>query len=292
MTMTTIDKRLARFGLSFHPFTLAVPTAACQVTPAMAHLIGRCDHLIASGGFAVISGDSGTGKSTLLRLLHARLGERTDLVTGVLTRPQAKIADFYRELGALFGVSLAPHNRWAGAQVLRERWQAHWGTSHQRPVLIIDEAQEMQVTVLSELRLLATAELDAVALLSVILAGDARLNELLQARELMPLASRIRIHHRTAAATITELAQLLEHLLTRAGNPSLMTDGLKHSLVEHACGNRRSLVHLADQLLDAALEDPACATIDESLFARVMRAPVTGAGAGAGAGTARARKAL
>ena len=99
-------------------------------------------------------------------------------------------------------------------------------------------------------------------------------------------------HHRTAAATITELAQLLEHLLTRAGNPSLMTDGLKHSLVEHACGNRRSLVHLADQLLDAALEDPACATIDESLFARVMRAPVTGAGAGAGAGTARARKAL
>lgn len=287
MTMTTIDKRLARFGLSFHPFTLAVPTASCQVTPGMTHLISRCDHLISSGGFAVITGDSGTGKSTLLRLLHARLGERTDVVTGVLTRPQAKIADFYRELGALFGVSLAPHNRWAGALVLRERWQAHWGTSHHRPVLIIDEAQEMQIAVLSELRLLATAELDAVALLSVVLAGDARLNDVLQARELMPLASRVRIHYRTTSATIAELTQLLEHLLTRAGNPSLMTDGLKHSMVEHACGNRRSLVHMGDQLLEAALEDPACVTLDESFFARIMRAPVTGVGAA----TTRARKA-
>lgn len=285
--MIPLDKRLARFGLSFHPFSTALPPGACQTTVEMGHALSRCDHLVATGGFAVISGESGTGKSTFLRLLQARLGERSDLVAGVLTRPQAKLADFYRELGSLFGVSLAPHNRWAGATVLREQWRAHWETSRQRPVLMIDEAQEMQVGVLSELRLLATAELDAVALLSVVLAGDARLNELLLERALLPLASRIRLHHRTASATIPELVHLLEHLLTRAGNPALMTDGLKRSLAEHACGNRRSLIHLGDQMLEAALEDPGCATLDEPLFSRVMRPPVTGAAVS----TTRSRKA-
>jgi len=284
--MTSIDKRLARFGLSCHPFAAAVPPAMCHVTPEMTHVIGRCDHLITHGGFALIVGESGTGKSTLLRCLHARLADHTDLVTGILTRPQASVADFYRELGALFGVSLAPHNRWAGSRVLRERWQAHWGASRQRPALIVDEAQEMNVTVLNELRLLCAAELDAVSLLSVILAGDARLSEHLQERELLPLSSRIRIHHRTQAASLTDLEQLLDHLLRRAGNAELMTDGVKHSLAEHACGNRRSLMHLGDQLLDAALAEPGCERIDEPFFARVMRpaTPITTT-------SARARKA-
>ena len=284
--MMSLDKRLARFGLSFHPFAAALPPGACQITPEMTHVLGRCDHLVASGGFALIVGDSGTGKSTLLRCLQARLGEHSDLVTGVLTRPQASLADFYRELGAVFGVTLSPSNRWAGARVLRERWQAHWGSCHHRPVLIVDEAQELHPAVLGELRLLATAELDAVALLSIILAGDARLSELLQERELLPLASRIRVQHRTSAATIPELVQLLEHLLTRAGNPGLMTDGLKRSLAEHACGNRRNLMYLGDQMVEAALADPACDRLDEHLFTRVVRPSTTGASA-----PARARKA-
>ena len=104
--MMPLDKRLARFGLSFHPFATALPPGACQITTEMAHVLGRCDHLVTSGGFALIVGDAGTGKSTLLRCLQARLGEHTDLVTGVLTRPQASVADFYRELGSLFGVCL------------------------------------------------------------------------------------------------------------------------------------------------------------------------------------------
>jgi general secretion pathway protein A len=164
--MMPIDKRLARFSLSFHPFALALPPETCLITPDMMHVLSRCDHLVASGGFALVVGDAGTGKSTLIRCLRARLGERTDLTVRVLTRPQASLADFYRELGALFDVSLRPHNRWTGSGVLRERWLAHWGTSHQRPVLLVDEAQEMHPVVLRELRLLCSAELDAVALLS------------------------------------------------------------------------------------------------------------------------------
>ena len=79
----------------------------------------------------------------------------------MLSRPQASLADFYREMGDLFGVELRPHNRWGGAKVLRERWQTHIDAALSRPVLLVDEAQEMQPAVLAELRLLSSAELDS-----------------------------------------------------------------------------------------------------------------------------------
>ena len=58
--------------------------------------------------------------------------------------------DFYRELGDVFAVPLKPHNRWDGFKALRERWLAHLESSRRRPVLLVDEAQEMSVAVLSE----------------------------------------------------------------------------------------------------------------------------------------------
>ena len=83
-----------------------------------------------------------------------RLSAQRDVKVGVISRPQAGLADFYREMGELFGVVLHPHNRWGGAKVLRERWQTHIDAAFSRPVLIVDEAQEMLPAVLSELRLL------------------------------------------------------------------------------------------------------------------------------------------
>ena len=80
------------------------------------------------------------------------------MTVGVISRPQANIADFYREMGELFGVELRPHNRYAGAKILRQRWQAHIHSTLSRPVLLVDEAQEMQPSVLAELRLLASAD--------------------------------------------------------------------------------------------------------------------------------------
>jgi general secretion pathway protein A len=96
----------------------------------------------------------------------------------------------YREMGDLFGVELAPHNRWAGAKVLRDRWQTHIDASLSRPVLIVDEAQEMLPAVLAELRLLSSTRLDSHILLTVVLAGDGRLLERLRSEELAPLAAR------------------------------------------------------------------------------------------------------
>ena len=54
-----------------------------------------------------------------------RLGSQRDVKIGVLSRPQAGIVDFYREIGDLFAVALRPNNRWGGSKLLRERWQSH-----------------------------------------------------------------------------------------------------------------------------------------------------------------------
>jgi type II secretory pathway predicted ATPase ExeA len=103
------------------------------------------------------------------------------------------LPDFYREIGELFAVAMHPHNRWAGFTTLRERWNAHLQNTLLRPVLLIDEAQELHPSVLSELRLLTTTQFDSRTLLSAIFASDSRLIEKLRRDEFLPLGSRIRM---------------------------------------------------------------------------------------------------
>jgi type II secretory pathway predicted ATPase ExeA len=138
-------KLLSLYGLRWNPFTAEVPVEALYLSARLDSFCWRVEQLIGEGGFALVTGLAGVGKSVTLRVLLERLSGQRDVRVGVLTRPQAGLADFYREMGALFGVPLHPHNRWGGAKVLRERWQEHIDASLSRPVLIVDEAQEMQL---------------------------------------------------------------------------------------------------------------------------------------------------
>ena len=257
--------KLSLYGLKWNPFAAAVPAEALMTTPAIASFTWRIEQLVREGGFAAVHGEPGTGKSVVLRLLAARLATLPDVTVGVLTRPQAHTADFYRELGELFAVPLSPHNRWAGAKALRARWRAHIEGSLCRPVLLIDEAQEMVPAVLGELRLLCSTELDSRQVLTVVLAGDGRLAEKLRMPELLPVGSRIRTRLHTAAASREELREHLRHALTQAGNPTLMTDEVAAALCEHAAGNLRVLMNLANELLVAGVERELD-RIDEKLF--------------------------
>ena len=187
------NKMLALYGLKWNPFTPNVPTEALHVTTRLESFCWRVQQLAGEGGFALVTGAPGCGKSAALRILTASLATQRDVTVGVISRPQANIADFYREMGELFGVELRPHNRWGGAKILRQRWQAHIQSTLSRPVLLVDEAQEMQSAVLAELRLLASADLDSHILLTIVLAGDGRLAERLRSDEFLPLASRMRV---------------------------------------------------------------------------------------------------
>ena len=132
-------KLLALFGLTFNPFAPEVPIEALRLTPPVESFFWKIRQaLLREGGFALIVGEPGTGKSVTLRLLARQLAEESELVVGSISRPQASVADFYREMGEVFAVPLRPHNRWGGSKALRERWSEHIETTLMRPVLLID----------------------------------------------------------------------------------------------------------------------------------------------------------
>ena len=258
-------KLLSLFGLKWNPFSPDVPTEALLVAPRIESFCWRVDNLAREGGFALVTGTPGIGKSVALRLLIERLSAIREIKIGVMVKPHTSVSDFYRELGDLFVVQLSPHNRWAGAKVLRERWQAHIDAALVRPVLVIDEAQDMSTKVFDEVRHLSSARLDSHMLLTTVLAGDTRLVERFKNDDLLPLASRMRVRLNLDRATPDELEQCLRHGMAKAGATKLMTPELVSTLCEHAAGNYRALMTMADDLLANAAQREV-KLLDEKLF--------------------------
>ena len=263
------QKLRALFGLKWNPFSPDVPAEALWRSPPIDHFCWRIEELVHEGGFALITGDPGTGKSVALRILAHHLDPQPDVLAAVQTRPQSSLGDFYRELGDLFGVTLAPHNRWTGFKTLRQTWLAHVEATRYRPVLLVDEAQEMLPSVLAELRILASTDFDSRAILTVVLCGDQRLAHHLRRDELLPVASRLRTRLPLDYLQPKELLDWLRHVLEQAGQPQLMNPEVMTTLTEHAAGNLRVLATMANELLAMAARRES-SQIDQKLYLEVF----------------------
>lgn len=213
----------------------------------------------------MITGELGTGKSVILRILAERLSQMRGLQVGIIDRPHSGMSDLYREIGHIFGQSWGVSNRWGNFRTLRDRWQSHIESTLLRPVLLIDEAQEIPSSVLNELKLLSSVSLDSRSILTVVLAGDLRLPERFLSPELAPLGSRIKTNFCADTASREELVKALELRLSEDGNSSLMTEGLIHTVIEHRLGNHRIVMQTCEELLIAgALK--GVKQLDEKLF--------------------------
>ena len=263
---------LSAYGLKWNPFLPGAPVEGLYVAPRCESFTRRCETYLSEGGFVMVTGAPGSSKSATLRIVDDRLSRMRDVAVRAIAHPQSRITDFYRELGDLFGVPLSAHNRWGGFKAVRDTWQKHIDTTLIRPVVVIDEAQEMLPSALNELRILASRDYDSKTLLFVILAGDARLTEKLGTADLLPLQSRIRTHLAIEPASASELVDCLRYAIGAAGNAQLMTPALITTLAEHAAGNYRTLTGMAHELLIAAAERDS-RQIDEKLFFDIFALP-------------------
>lgn len=265
---------LALYGLKYNPFLPDIPVEALWAIPGTESFTRRLEPLTTHGGFVLITGEPGYGKSKTLQLVAKRLTQMPDLAVGVMERPQSKVADFYRELGELFGVPLNLANRYGGFKALRARWQAHCETTLLKPVILIDEAQEMSSECLTELRLLQSANFDSKNLLLTVLCGDTRLPQRFRTAELLPLGSRIKTRLTLSPLTPEELTEYIQFALQQAGSPQLITQELVQTMATHAQGNMRVLNQMAAELLNAAAEQNL-PRIDETLYFKLFAPPQT-----------------
>lgn len=244
------NKKLLNFyGLKWNPFENNIPSDSLVESKKINNFCWRIENLVIDGGYGLITGNPGTGKSSSLRILEHRLGQIPDIHVGQLTRPQSRIADFYRELAEIFGVDFKSSNQWGGYKGLRKKWAEHIESNLFRPILLVDEAQEMQSSVLNELRLLSSIKLDSKIIITIVLSGDSRLTEKLRSPELLPFYDRMRVKMQHENLSKNELQETITKVIGRAGNSSLMEESLIKTLSEHSSGNIRSLMIMSNDLL-------------------------------------------
>ena len=165
------------------------------------------------GGFALLTGEVGTGKTTISRCLMEQLPKNTQ--AAFILNPTLSC----QELLATICDELKIRYRKTGASLktLTDKISEKLLKNHENDIntlLIIDEAQHLQPEVLEQLRLLTNLETNTKKLLQVILIGQPELQQLLQRRDLRQLAQRITARYHLMPLTRQELAQYIQHRLT------------------------------------------------------------------------------
>ena len=204
------------FGLSDNPFAITPDPRflflSARHTEALAHLLYGVTE---SGGFIQLTGEVGTGKTTLLRTLLEKLPDNVD--AALIINPRVSVLEFLRSICRELDIDWeAPQT----PQDLIDTLNQHLLKAHEesrRVVLIVDEAQGLSAEVLEQVRLLTNLETRQQKLLQIILVGQPELRELLARTELRQLAQRITGRYHLTPLSAAETCAYVNHRLTVSG---------------------------------------------------------------------------
>lgn len=209
---------LSFFGLNEKPFSITPDPRYLFMSErhgeALAHLVYGVTE---SGGFVQLTGEVGTGKTTLVRtLLLNRMPDNADVA--VVLNPQITVQEFLLTICEELGIAVP--ERQDSIKALTDALNHHLLSAHaagRRTILIVDEAQNLAPAVLEQVRMLTNLETSKQKLLQIILIGQPELRELLGRNDLRQLAQRITGRYHLEPLTREESAQYIEYRLRVAG---------------------------------------------------------------------------
>lgn len=239
------------FGLSQPPFSIAPDPRYLYMSQrhreALAHLVYGMQ---AGGGFVLLTGDIGSGKTTVCRSLLEQTPEQVQLA--YILNPKLDAVELLHSICEEFRVPL-PDGA-ASVKALLTPLNAFLLQAHaagQRCVLIIDEAQNLAADVLEQLRLLTNLETREHKLLQIVLIGQPELRDMLERPELEQLAQRVIARYHLQALDLPDTRQYVQHRLTVAGlkGPSPFTERALRRIHQLARGVPRRINLLCDRAL-------------------------------------------
>ena len=260
------------FGLKEPAFSIAVNPRYLfmseQHKEALAHLL----YGVQGGGFVLLSGEVGTGKTTIIRCLLEQLPANTQLafILNPMADTQQMLATFCEELG----INDLPQP--SNVKILMDALQAHLLKSHaagKRTVLLIDEAQLLSPEVLEQIRLLTNLETSTEKLLQIILVGQPELDELLAQPRLRQLSQRITARFHLHSLSREETEQYIEHRLCVAGKPRgqpLLSSKVVRRIHAASGGTPRLINIICERLLMGAYAHNK-REIDSTIFNQALK---------------------
>ncbi|MDX1592673.1 MAG: AAA family ATPase [Gammaproteobacteria bacterium] len=270
---------LKHFGLEHKPFTIAPDPRFLFLSEryreAFAHLLYGLGE---GGGFVLLTGEVGTGKTTLCRALLDQLPDDVD--AALLINPRLEAAELLAAVCDELGLEHPPGT---ASKPLLDRLNRHLLEAHaagRRTVLIIDEAQLLGVDALESVRLLTNLETPSEKLLRLILVGQPELRGQLARPELRQLAQRITARYHLEPLDRREVEAYIDHRLRLAGDAGGLFTRAAKARIHRATGGIPRLVNsVCDRALLGAYATDA-RRVDGRLAARAA-AEVTGGGASA-----------
>src|SRR5579864_9311073 len=209
---------LSFFGLNEKPFAITPDPRYLYLSErhaeALAHLLYGINE---AGGFVQLTGEVGTGKTTIVRSLLAQTPENAEIA--LILNPRMTAPEFLLTICEELGIGV-PDSALESLKDLVDILSRHLLEAHaggRRVVLVVDEAQNLSPDVLEQVRLLTNIETNTQKLLQIILIGQPELRELLARNELRQLAQRITGRYHLDPLSREETTAYVRHRLRVAG---------------------------------------------------------------------------
>jgi general secretion pathway protein A len=253
MTSDTQQRFFGYFGFRENPFHVSPNPRFYHSTPdydsAQLELLFG---LQTRQGLLVLTGEAGTGKTTLLHSILESLAKRK-ISTAYVFHPLLEPSELFECILRDFGVSCDSHRKVDLLQAMQE-WLISRAAIGDCPVVIIDEAQSLSLRMLDELRLLLNLETSNGKLLQLLLAGQSKLEDKLRRPELRQLRQRVMFHCRLSTLSEEQTAAYIQTRLAHAGlpDPDLFSPAAIQSVHTYARGIPRVINLLCEHALITA----------------------------------------